>query len=112
MWTLAGACLRTTTTGGFGGADNCTFTIQSTLNSIATVATVQWFVVEGTPTEAHIDFRPDTSYGTAAPVDPNEAGYRTYLLGMKPDSRYHYHVVATVKERTPNPAVAKAVPPM
>jgi hypothetical protein len=46
-------------------------------------------------TEAHIEFGLDAEYGTTAPVDLNEADFRTLLLGMKPDSAYHFRVVAS-----------------
>jgi hypothetical protein len=44
--------------------------------------------------QAHIELGLDTSYGMTAPVDLAEPGYRTLLLGMKPDQSYHFRIVA------------------
>lgn len=60
-----------------------------------TVGIVTWSLDKTGLTEAHIDFGLDTGYGMTAPVDLQEADYRTLLLGMKPDSTYHFRVVAT-----------------
>jgi hypothetical protein len=60
-----------------------------------TVGIVTWSIDVDSITEAHIEFGLDTEYGTSARVDLNEADFRTLLLGMKPDSAYHFRIVAT-----------------
>jgi hypothetical protein len=80
--------------------DGSKFTIASHLASEddaaapTTVGIVNWSTtIEATA--AHIEFGLDTMYGMDAPVDLSEADYRTLLLGMKPDSTYHFRVVAS-----------------
>jgi hypothetical protein len=81
-----------------GGAS---FTINSQLASDVdssaptTVGIVTWSFDGEAVSDAVIDFGLDTSYGLQAPVDLAETDYRTLLLGMKPNSRYHFRIVAT-----------------
>lgn len=58
-----------------------------------TIGIVTWSVDLETVDQARIEFGLDTEYGMAAPVDLAEAGFRTLLLGMKPDHTYHFRVV-------------------
>ena len=62
---------------------------------ISTVGIVTFATMLPDPTEAHIDFGLDTSYGMTAPVDLTAASYRTLLLGMKPSKTYHFQLSAT-----------------
>lgn len=88
----------TTTTGGM--LTSAGFTIQVELASDidqaapTTVGIVTWSV-DVPITSAQIDFGPDTNYGMTAPVDLGQMDYRTLLLGMKPDTTYHFRVVAS-----------------
>ncbi len=78
------------------GAGGCTFTGTSALSpKIFTVGIVTFTTLLEVPTEAHIDFGLDTSYGMTAPVDLTAASYRTLLLGMKPSRTYHFRLSAT-----------------
>lgn len=89
--------------GGTGGGSVGTagFTIDVTLASEMkssappTVGIVTWSVDAPGITSAHIDFGQDTGYGMAAPVDLAAESYRTLLLGMKPETTYHFQVVAS-----------------
>ena len=60
-----------------------------------TVGIVTWSLPDVQVDSAEKHFGLDTSYGMVAPVDLNEADYRTLLLGMKPSREYHFQVVAT-----------------
>ncbi len=80
-----------------GGQGACFVTIaSSTLSTvIPTVGIVEWTTDLPGITEAEIEFGLDTNYGMTAPVDLNEANYRTLLLGMKAGGRiYHFRVIA------------------
>jgi hypothetical protein len=78
------------------GTGGCTFTGTSSLSPmISTVGIVTFTTQLPNPTEAHIDFGLDTSYGMRAPVDLTTASYRTLLLGMKPSKKYHFRLSAT-----------------
>jgi hypothetical protein len=46
-------------------------------------------------TAAEIHFGPSTDYGLVAPVDLDEAGYRTLLLGMTQNRTYHFRVAVS-----------------
>ncbi len=84
-------------TSGTGGAapGACTFTVtQSVSEVIPTVGIVEWSV-DGAVENAHIEFGLDMSYGLTAPVDLEEPGYRTLLLGMKSSREYHFRIVAS-----------------
>lgn len=76
------------------------FTIQvqlaSELDDAAptTVGIVTWSV-DVPITSARIDFGIDTNYDMTAPVDLGLDGYRTLLLGMKPETTYHFRVIAS-----------------
>jgi hypothetical protein len=81
--------------GGAGGA-NCTFEVSSTRSDvIPTVFSVTWSTDLDAIDEAHIDFGRDPSYGMVAPVNLDEPGHRTLLLGMKPGRQYHFRVSAS-----------------
>jgi hypothetical protein len=86
----------TTGAAGAGTTTACTFTQSSSTSSkIPTVGIVTWSTTLPGVTSAQIDFGLTTSYGTTAPVDLNEASYRTLLLGMKPSMTYHYRITAS-----------------
>jgi hypothetical protein len=85
------------TAGAAGGGTTsiCTFTqSSSTSPKIATVGIVTWSTTLPDVTSAQINFGLTTSYGMTAPVDLNEASYRTLLLGMKQAMTYHYRITA------------------
>ncbi len=88
----------TTTTGGMLTSAGFSIDVQlaSDLDQAAptTVGIVTWSV-DVPITAAQIDFGPDTSYGMTAPVDLAQTDYRTLLLGMKPETTYHFRVVAS-----------------
>jgi hypothetical protein len=78
------------------GVGGCTFSgTFSASPKISTVGIVTFTTMLADPTEAHIDFGLDTSYGMTAPVDLTAASYRTLLLGMKPSRTYHFRLSAT-----------------
>jgi hypothetical protein len=93
----------TDTTGTTGGpiVDGSQFTVESELASSVdpeaptTVGIVTWSMASVTPSSAHIEFGLDASYGMEAPVDLSEDAFRTLLLGMKPESVYHFRIVAS-----------------
>lgn len=60
-----------------------------------TVGIITWSIEGVTPSEAYVEFGLDTNYGTHAPVDLSETGFRTLLLGMKPEHVYNYRVVVS-----------------
>ena len=83
-------------TGGSGPQTSCTFTVTPSLSPrIPTVGIVEFTTDLAGMTEARIEFGRDTSYGMSAPVDLTATNYRTLLLGMKPDTMYHFRVVAS-----------------
>lgn len=61
-------------------------------NAPTTVGIVNWSIADVTPESATIEFGLDTNYGMTAPVDLEAAGFRTLLLGMKPESSYHFRI--------------------
>jgi hypothetical protein len=78
------------------GSGGCTFTGTYSLSPvISTVGIVTFTTMLPSPTEAHINFGLDTSYGMTAPVDLAAPSYRTLLLGMKPSKTYHFQLAAT-----------------
>ena len=78
------------------GSGGCTFTLSfSRSPKISTVGIVTWSTTLSSPTEAHINFGLDKSYGMTAPVDLAQANNRTLLLGMKPSKTYHFQISAT-----------------
>jgi Arylsulfotransferase (ASST) len=92
----AGGGAGTTGAAGTGTSSSCTFTQSSSTSSrIPTVGIVTWSTALPGVTSAQIDFGLTTSYGMTAPVDLNEASYRTLLLGMKPSMTYHYRITAS-----------------
>ncbi len=91
--------------GGTGGTGNVVdasddFTVNVELASDVeasaptTVGIVTWSLDGVMVSDAHIEFGPDENYGMTAPVDLEEADFRTLLLGMKPSTEYHFRVVA------------------
>jgi hypothetical protein len=99
-----GASGGTTGTGGAvvvpipfsSGTGGCAFTGTYAVSPmISTVGIVTFTTVLPAPTEAHINFGLDTSYGMTAPVDLTQPSYRTLLLGMKPSKQYHFQLSAT-----------------
>lgn len=83
--------------GGFGSA---VFDVDVQLASDVdpdapgTIGIVTWSVDVESLVAARVEFGPDTTYGMTAPVDLAATGYRTVLLGMKPEHTYHVRVVA------------------
>ncbi len=82
----------------------CEFEVDASLSAvIPTVGIVEWSVdvtgVEAGVDSALIEFGQDAEYGLEAPVDLEEPGRRTLLLGMKPSARYHFRVRARVGAR-------------
>ncbi len=79
------------------------FTIEAHLASDeaatapGTVGVVVWSVSEGELTDGFVEFGPDESYGTRAPLGSTDKEQRTLLLGLKPNSEYHYRVVVTTE---------------
>jgi hypothetical protein len=89
-------------TAGSGQTGSCSVTVSSsTISSkISTVGIVTFTTTAASPSEAHIDFGLDTTYGMTAPVNLNATGYRTLLLGMKASKTYHYRISVTGKDGT------------
>lgn len=86
----------TSLSGGDTSTVDCTFQVMASLSqNIGTVGIVEWSVDLGAVDQAEIQFGLDTSYGMTAPVDLSEPGYRTLLLGMKPNQQYHFRIVAS-----------------
>jgi len=73
---------------------------------IPTVGIVEWALVEGTPSSANIVYElegADASVlnrGGEAPVDLDQADYRTLLLGLKQSSQYKFHIEASYEGDT------------
>jgi len=62
---------------------------------IPTVGIVRWGLEGVVPTEAHIEFGLDSSYGMTAPVNLGCTDFRTALVGLKPERTYHFRIVAS-----------------
>ncbi len=78
------------------GSGDCTFTLSYSISpAIGTVGIVTWSTTLSAPTEAHIDFGLDATYGLTAPADLTQPTYRTLLLGMKPSRTYHFQISAS-----------------
>jgi hypothetical protein len=89
------------TTGTGGTTASCTITpTASTSTKIPTVGIVTFTTTAASPTEAHINFGLDTTYGMTAPVSLTAASYRTLLLGMKASKTYHYQISVTASGGT------------
>jgi hypothetical protein len=88
-----------TGTGGTTAACSITPT-ASTSTKIPTVGIVTFTTTASSPTEAHINFGLDTTYGMTAPVSLTAASYRTLLLGMKASKTYHYQISVTTSSGT------------
>ena len=65
-----------------------------------TVGIVTWSVQGITPEQAEIRFGLTEAYDMRAPVDLDEIDFRTLLLGMKPDSTYHFQIAAKSEGQT------------
>jgi hypothetical protein len=65
-----------------------------------TVGIVGWSIGVADVVAAEIQFGLDTNYGTVAPVDLDEPGFRTLLLGMKPKAIYHFRILARDRSTT------------
>lgn len=65
---------------------------------IGTVGIIEWSVDRAPLVAARIEFGLDTNYGKSAPVDLNQSGFRTLLLGMKPSSTYHFRIRAVFED--------------
>ena len=83
-----------TTTG--GDAFDVSYELASDVDAAApgTVGIVT-FTVNVDVSDARIEFGLDTTYGMVAPVDLEQEPIRTLLLGMKPESSYHFRIVAS-----------------
>jgi peroxiredoxin len=80
--------------GGTGMTTSCTITPTATESEvIPTVFNVEFTTDFPMGYTARIDFGPTTEYGYSAPVDTAEPMNKTPLLGMKPDTDYHYQIV-------------------
>jgi hypothetical protein len=80
---------------------DCEFEVDGSLSeAIPTVGIVEWSVevtgLDAGVDSAIIEFGPGTEYGAQAPVDLEEPGRRTLLLGMKASAQYHFRVRARV----------------
>src|SRR5690606_25996674 len=83
---------------GVGGSTepaSCTVTIDSSeiSEAIATVGIVTFSTDAPSVSSARIEFGLEGSFEMTAPVDLDEPGYRTLLLGMKQTRVYTYRVV-------------------
>jgi hypothetical protein len=65
---------------------------------ISTVGIVEWSAKDISIDYAFIEFGPDTNYQWTVPVDLDEPNFRTLLLGMKPNSTYHFRIKAVENE--------------
>jgi hypothetical protein len=85
-----------TGSGGTGSGSTCVTIMSSAVSTkISTVGIVTFSSTISKPTEGHIDFGLDTSYGMQAPVDFTQTNNKTLLLGMKASKTYHYNVSVT-----------------
>jgi hypothetical protein len=82
------------------GECDLNFTVNTILSSgISTVGIVEWSA-SGMVSSASIRFGRDTNYEYMAPVDLDEPNNRTLLLGMKPNTTYHYRIIANKGNET------------
>jgi hypothetical protein len=74
--------------------DPSLFEISASISpAISTVGIVTWSFKGTAPlSSAEIAFGRTTDYEYTAPVDLTEPNFRTLLLGMKPDTLYHYEI--------------------
>ena len=83
----------------FGGlpTTSCAVTVTGSEVSphVATVGIVSFASNLAGLTAAEIHFGPSTDYGLVAPVDLEEEGYRTLLLGMTQNRAYHFRVAVS-----------------
>lgn len=74
---------------------DCEFAVMAELSdAISTVGIVTFTTTLGTLDAGQIEFGLDTAYGMSAPIDVEATGYRTLLLGMTPETTYHYRILA------------------
>ena len=82
------------------GCERVTVTKAELSPKISTVGIIEW-EADGKVDDAYIEFGPlDGDYQWQAPVDLNEEGYRTLLIGMKTNTKYKYRVVATIDDES------------
>lgn len=96
--TVVGAGGTVVGAGGGGGTPvECGITVTPATNAtnMPVVQVVEFSTDLAGATEAYIDFGYDTSYGYTAPVDMADPTHRTLLVGVTPNTDYHYRV--TVK---------------
>ena len=96
--------------GGSAGASStdCEFVVRrnETSDRIPTVGIVEWSLSGEPPSSARILYRLDDGGSAslnrsgAAPVDLDEPGFRTLLLGLKQSSDYRFQIEATRAGRT------------
>lgn len=73
----------------------CSFEVSARLSTaIPTVGIVQWKADVSEFDTAVVEYGLDTQYEKTAPVDLSAKEYRTVLLGMKPEHRYHFRILA------------------
>ncbi len=77
------------------------FEVQAEISEmIPTVGVVTWSIEAGPLTEAYIEFGRGGFWEYTADVDLNAPQYRTLLLGMKPDTRYTFRIIAKDADKT------------
>lgn len=85
-----------TGTGGSSSSGTCVSNIVSTQSTkIPTVDIVTFQTAMSNPTEGHINFGLDTTYGMQAPIDFTQTMNKTLLLGMKASKTYHFQISIT-----------------
>lgn len=95
------ATTRDDPTDGTPNDDPCAFEVEHELSpEIFTVGIVTWSTALEDLDAATIEFGPDTDYGMEAPVDLDEPEFRTLLLGMRPNTEYHFRIVAHAGDET------------
>ncbi len=106
-----GAHGGTTDGGTSDGGATANFEVSVTLASDVdpdaptTIGIVTWQLAgtdleDATLDSAEIRFGLDDSYGMVAPIDVSDPDHRTLLLGMKPESTYHFQIQATLDGQT------------
>jgi hypothetical protein len=87
--------------GGSTGSADCSFTVKQSVSSkIATVGIVEWSTTLSNPSSANIVYTLSSAgadvlnKGGSAPADVTQSNKRTLLLGLKPSSKYTFHIEA------------------
>lgn len=74
---------------------DCNFDVSATLSDhIATVGIVEFATDFGALDGGYVEFGVDANYGIQAPLEVSTSAHRTLLLGMTPDTEFHYRIVA------------------